>query len=375
MKRPVAIARFTDLFLQRPRTRETQFDALDGLRGLAVMVVIASHLSLLGWLPGLSLGGAGKSGVYLFFVLSAFLLTRLLIERAPAQFADAGLWAAYALRRVLRIWPLYLFVLLLSWALTRAGVEAWPYRLDSADLLQHLALREGHSVLWSIPVEFKFYAWLPLVAFVLAWMVHRRWPPLLQLALASVALAACMAVWPPGDTGRNDVRLGPYLVLFLCGGFAAALDRQLIDRAPGRNAWGVAGLVALAAVAVTVPTAWAALTGDPLDRRVNHHWFLFFGIAWSLVLLAVLHGPSWLRGIFASAPMRIVGVVSFSAYLWHMPVLDLSLALGVRDWPGATAWVLVAILLVSMASFLLIERPWRDVRLVKSTVAQRRSTT
>ena len=53
-----------------------------------MLIVIASHLSLLGFglLPGLPVGGIGKSGVYLFFVLSAFLLTRLLLERAPAQF-------------------------------------------------------------------------------------------------------------------------------------------------------------------------------------------------------------------------------------------------------------------------------------------------
>src|SRR3546814_20292617 len=101
--------RLAHLFLGRPRTRQQHYDALDGLRGLAVLIVIASHLSLLGFglVPGLPVGGIGKSGVYLFFVLSAFLLTRLLLERAPAQFADGRLWSASALRRHLRIWPLY----------------------------------------------------------------------------------------------------------------------------------------------------------------------------------------------------------------------------------------------------------------------------
>ena len=363
------------LFLGRPRTREYHYDALDGLRGLAVLVVIASHLSNGGWLPIVPLGGTGKSGVYLFFVLSAFLLTRLLLDRTPAQFADARMWGAYVVRRILRIWPLYLLVLFLSWALTEAGVEAWHFQLGDAELVRHLALREGQGVLWSIPVEFKFYGWLPFVALGLAWMVHRHWSPTTQLLVAVAAVAACVVAWPPGATGSNDVRLGPYLVLFLCGAFAATLDRQMGDRARNPRAWGVAAAVALAAIALTLPVAWAAVTGTPLDRKVNHNWFLFFGIAWSVLLLAVLHGPAWLRAGFESPAMRLVGVVSFSAYLWHRPVMDALEAIGAREWPAAVAWVLAAILVVSMVSFLLVERPWRDLRLLKSSVAPRRSPT
>ena len=360
IERPAWVERFLD----RPRTRHGHFDALDGLRGLAVLIVIASHMSLLGLgiVPGVSFGGIGKSGVYLFFVLSAFLLTRLLVERAPAGFADARLWMAYALRRVLRIWPLYLTVLAASWAATAAGVAAWPYPLDAARVLRHLALREGESVLWSIPVEFKFYAWLPLVAVGIAWMLQRGWKPLAQLAVLAVLLALAALAWPPAATGVNDVRLGPYLALFLCGAFAAGLDRAL--QAPRhRAAWGAAGAVGLLAIAATMPPAWAALTGAAFDQRLNHQWFVFFGLAWATVLLAVLRGPDWLRRPFCSVPLRLAGVVSFSAYLWHLPVMAAMRWLGIADWPGGGWWTLLAIAVAAMASYLAIERPWRDVRL------------
>src|SRR5690348_11870329 len=98
-------------------------DALDGLRGIAVLIVIASHLSNagMGLLP-VSMGGTGKSGVYLFYVLSAFLLVRLMLLRGARDgYGNRRMWADYALRRVLRIWPLFLVVLLLSWALTMRG--------------------------------------------------------------------------------------------------------------------------------------------------------------------------------------------------------------------------------------------------------------
>jgi peptidoglycan/LPS O-acetylase OafA/YrhL len=356
--------RFERLFLGRPRTRQQHYDALDGLRGLAVLIVIASHLSLLGFglVPGGGLGGIGKSGVYLFFVLSAFLLTRLLLERTPARCADARLWAAYALRRVLRIWPLYLVVLALAWSVTRAGVRWWPYQLDTAALARHLALREGQSVLWSIPVEFKFYLWLPLMALVVAWMAARRWPLPAQAGVLVLALVLATWAWPPAATAVNDVRLGPYVVLFLFGGAAAGVDLRLGGGLTSR-AWGAAGLVAAAAFALTLPGTWAAVTGTPVDPKLGHTWFLFFGATWATLLLAVLHGPRWLRAPFTWAPMRLLGVVSFSAYLWHLPVLYAMREWGVHAWPLAGWWVFAAALLVSMASFLLVERPWRDVRL------------
>lgn len=367
---PVSAAgRFRQWFLGRPRVRAQQFDALDGLRGLAFLIVLASHMSWAGLLPlpGQGLIGVGKSGVYLFFVLSAFLLTRALIARPPAALVDRGLWANYVLRRVLRIWPLYLVVLLLSWGLTAAGVERWSYPLDTAALLRHLTLREGQGVLWSIPVEFKFYLVLPLLAVALAWTRARRWPLLGEAALLVAVLACASWVWPPDQAGRNDVRLGPYLVVFVCGCFAARLDLRLRERSRAGSPllWGLAGLVAVLGWVVSIPEVWAAITGTAVDRRVSHHWFVFFGLVWSCLLLAVLHGPGWLRAVFSSAPVRLVGVVSFSAYLWHMPVLAALRRAGAADWPLAPLLTLLAVLLVAMVSFLLFERPWRDLALAR----------
>ena len=116
----------------------------------------------------------GWAGVNLFFVLSGFLITSILLEsrEKPRYFRN------FYMRRVLRIWPLYLVILLASWVLTRQGVAAWHYQLDSAALWRHLTLREGQSVLWSIPVEFTFYLWLPGICLALVWLRDRpggRW--------------------------------------------------------------------------------------------------------------------------------------------------------------------------------------------------------
>jgi peptidoglycan/LPS O-acetylase OafA/YrhL len=369
---PAAVLRPRPLFLGAPVTRAGQVDALDGLRGLAVLVVLGSHFSNAGLLPSPGLSGSGKLGVYLFFALSAFLLTRILLRRSPTGFVDARLWADYALRRVLRIWPLYLVVLLASWVATLAGIEAWHYRMETPALLRHLALLEGRSVLWSIPVEFKYYLWLPFVALALAWMAARAWPWWAEAGAVAAALALATLVWPPAQAHANDVRLGPYLVIFLCGAYAARLNQRYSQQRRGGPAWGRTwGLVAalsLAAVALMVPAGWAVATAAPFDPQRTHRWFLAAGLAWSALLLAVLHGPAWLRAVFSSRPMRWAGVVSFSAYLWHMPVLD---ALRHAGWTGAP-WgallALAAVAVVSALSYLAFERPWRDVRVPRPSV-------
>lgn len=337
-------------------------DALDGLRGLAVLVVMASHWSNagVGLLP-FSMSGTGKSGVYLFYVLSAFLLARLMLLRGErVGHGNLRMWADYALRRVLRIWPLYLVVLLLSWLLTMQGVDGWHYRIDTASLLRHLSLREGLSVLWSIPVEFTFYLWLPLLVLAAAWLRGRVHPAV--EALAAVALTtAVLAAWPQAQAPVNGIQLGYYLPVFLCGVYAARVDIAL----PGRSnvrAWAFVGVLAALAFAATVPVAWAWLSATPPRPELGHQWFLFFGVLWSALVLGVLHGPGWLRRPFAHPVLRLVGVVSFSAYLWHMPILDFAIRHGARGM--LAGWGVLALALAAAAlSWWWLERPWRGVRL------------
>jgi len=126
----------------------------------------------------------------------------------------------------------------------------------------------------------------------------------------------------------------------------------------------VVGLVGLGACLAMAPVVWAWLWSRPFDSAVSHRWFLAYGVAWSLLLLGILHGPAWLCRPFSWAPMRWVGVVSFSAYLWHMPVLDAVRALGSEGWPAA-GLVLGLTLAVAAISFLVFERPWREIRLSK----------
>lgn len=344
-----------------------RLDVLDGLRGLAVLVVLASHFSAAGLLPRPALHGVGKSGVYLFFVLSAYLLARNLLRQPPGALRQARTWLDYALRRVLRIWPLYLVILLSSWGLTSLGVAGWHYQLDDAALLRHLALREGQDVLWSIPVEFTFYLWLPFICLALValrGLPGGRW---WGLGLLTCLLMLSRWHWPAAEAPVNSVQLGYYMPVFLAGVGAAWVGHAWPLWRQQMRAWRVTGWLLLAALAVATPAIWSAVLGTAYAPDLNHRWFTAFGLGWALLLLSVLWGGGVLSRFFASSPMRLVGVVSFSAYLWHMPVLQLADALGLRAHGViGLLGVLGAMLAVAMVSFLLFERPWRDVRYLRS---------
>ena len=113
----------SQLFLRKTSGAALPLDVLDGLRGVAVLLVVWSHLSLKGLhaLPQLNLEGSGKYGVYLFFSLSAFLLTHQILIARREQRRSPRYWARYSVRRVLRIFPLYAFVLLVGVWGTAAG--------------------------------------------------------------------------------------------------------------------------------------------------------------------------------------------------------------------------------------------------------------
>src|SRR5690606_20068490 len=121
--------------------------------GLACLTVLLAHLP--GFFApdyGRYFTGTGKYGVWLLFVLSAFLLTNQL-QRNGLRLAPV---ASYAVGRSLRIMPLFWLAILVYWWLGTAGIDS------PADVWAAASFRHGYAHLWTIPVEFTFYALLPI---------------------------------------------------------------------------------------------------------------------------------------------------------------------------------------------------------------------
>jgi peptidoglycan/LPS O-acetylase OafA/YrhL len=345
-----------------------QQDALDGLRGMAVLIVLCSHVSNSGMylLPGLNLSGIGKTGVFLFFVLSAFLLTYPLVAKDRRGELREFL-GNYALRRFFRIYPLYVLYLLLALATTwwfngsspGEAVEGIPFSLTPRELVQHLLLQQDKGVTWSILVEFRYYFLLPLVALLFSAVLHNRLLPCAAVTAVMIALVEWR--WPEAKSLPSDHRLMPYLPIFLMGSLTAVIHLQWRERGlHGRRnlalALDLAGLAAAIAWIATIPSVASTLLGRPVPEIYFHRHFLLFGLLWSLILFASMNGYGLIRWFFEARWLRYLGFISFSVYLLH--IIAVRYIHQLVDVPYLDAWVLLAVTVaVSTLSWRWIERP------------------
>lgn len=307
--------------------------------------------------PWLDFNGSGRYGVFLFFVLSAYLLTKQGIEAGLEQVRTGEFWRNYARRRCARVLPLYLLGLTVySIASSWRGLEA--YALHPRGFLAALAMIDAPGVFWTIPVEFQYYAVLPgvVIAMLLLGSSLRRW-----MALAGAAIAAVAVAFP---SQYGDFR--SMLCTFLVGSSAALIQVRfstarsaatgLDDRARS-IAWDVAGWSALAIVVLCNPLYFELATGIHVPTNGDHFprdQFLAFAVVWAVVLLAGVNGHGSLSRLLRSRALVTCGKISFGLYVWHMlvitliedysglpPALDLLLAAALCGGLASLSWVLI----------------------------------
>lgn len=346
-----------------PRRRLSHVPALDGVRGVAVLVVVGFHaFGLLApvwqWLPG------GFLGVDVFFVLSGFLITSLLIGEHDRR-GRIGLGGFYR-RRALRLLPALVLLLVAHFIyseiigsptkieLQTAGVVLF-YFLNWWAVLGHpFSTDLGH--LWSLSVEEQFYLVWPLV--VLLFVSFRRRLPvvvtILVVAVSAVVLHR-IVLWQGGAPKlslhvRTDTRADGLLI----GTLLAVLWTQ--QKIP-RRGLGVAATVSVGFL------AYCIFTPRPFGFYADGG-FTAVAVASAVILLAVVESE-WLGNIVLGfAALRAIGRVSYGLYLWHhvvmfavaresahiKPVMRFVIALGLTA-------------AITCASWFLVERPflrWKD---------------
>ena len=340
------------------------FATLDGLRGIAVLTVVLSHLSLLDLNPFLiNFAGIGKCGVYLFFVLSAFLLTYQFFERGLQSAFTAPALANYFWRRALRVLPLFYLVVLVSGFTTEFFSKhlmghGLPYTIPLPEVIPHLLLQAGVGVLWSVPVECKFYFLLPLFAAV--FLVTGRKFVLVDAGLTGIVVGFLLYWFPTSAMRLGTVDLRYFLPVFVIGSLCASVAFKVpFDRHP-RTASTIAWTIA-AVLILTVPSIYSAVV-RPVPLGYFQKSLLFYAILWSIFLYMALHAGGWLRSLLTSRFLVFMGRISFSVYLLHFPILRIchKLAPGSR-WVGALAFVFIIGL--ATVSYRLIERPLSRIRL------------
>jgi peptidoglycan/LPS O-acetylase OafA/YrhL len=333
--------------------------ALDGLRGLAILMVLLSHM------PSLGLNG-GFYGVDLFFVLSGFLITSLLLEEWRVTGA-ISLKAFYA-RRALRLLPALVVVLIVVVALS-----AWKDPPAEAAAMRKTALLtllystnwfEAYGALpnpvlspaWSLSIEEQFYLlWPLLLVFLLRLGVSRRVVAGVVIGLLLGSAGARAALWAPETEAVRRIFFGTdtHADGLLCGVLAALL-----------MSWGAGPSSPGAKRALN----WTAhlflgflvifMKGWPFDRWLLQAGYLPMNLASAALVVCLVSSP-WpgLRAFFEAAPMAWLGRVSYGIYLWHIVVFwmlgRLGLSFGEAFWPAALA---ITVALAAL-SYYLLERP------------------
>jgi peptidoglycan/LPS O-acetylase OafA/YrhL len=363
--------------------------ALDGLRALAVCAVIAYHLGL-GWAPG------GLLGVGVFFTLSGYLITDLLLgqwDGGRRRLAD--FWA----RRARRLLPaLYLMLVVVSvWVAvgfhTRLAdvrgqvISALLYVNNWWQISQHVSYfgqfgpPSPLNHLWSLAVEEQFYVVWPWLLLIGVWLVReRRRPMRVRPRLAGVTLALATAsaiemallyhpsldpsrVYEGSDTRAFGLLFGAALAMVwpsraLTGGVAAGA-RRIID--------GL-GSIGLAAIVVLV---WRTNQYSPF---LYHGGLVLLSLATVLVVAAGAHPASRLARVLGWGPLRWVGVRSYGIYLWHQPIIVLSTPASSHGMQPVRAVAQVAASVVMAAlSWRYLEEPIRHGALGRAWSALRAS--
>ncbi|GAA4492456.1 acyltransferase [Pseudaeromonas paramecii] len=302
--------------------RADEIPALDGLRALACILVVLSHLPEYftqggGWLAtGLPLG---QVGVALFFGLSGFLMTHLYVGSSFTLSRVLN----YLIARFSRIAPAYWLTIVLCFLLFRFVDPEFVFRIDEHNLLRHLLFLGSEGVFWSIPPEIQYYLF-----FLLFWGAWQQWLQgrkmlLILLTLACVGLMASREAWP-------GILLPSKLHFFLSGTLAAMLFHRLRQRLT-LSCWLLAGLQCLMVLVLTVSVL--SLHGMSEQTFYGHSGFYLL-VALALLVLSF---PSRIMDfMLGNRLLGWFGKVSFSVYLLHCPVIYLfnrfCLSLG---WQGA----------------------------------------
>lgn len=340
---------------------------LDGLRALAVLAVIAYHAELS------TFGQAGMFGVDVFFVLSGFLITGVLVGERQGR-GRISLRRFY-LRRLLRLYPaLVVMIVVLTPFATKLVLDgSWTTWLKAAaaaltytstiillfdPTFQLGAL--GHT--WSLAIEEQFYLlWAPVLALCL---IRVRDVRALAGPVAGVAVALMALFWVLwGSVGpilyyRPDPRFGELLL-------GAALALLLAgQRGPVTRGWDRAASVGV--LVALVGLWWARRTYPSFDYVSLGNPLAGIPVvaACTALLIARLatSDRAWLSWALRLPPLPFIGRISYGLYLWHLPLFALI---------GDDVVQLVATFAAATASFYLVERPFlrRKERLRTTGVA------
>ena len=353
---------------------------LDGLRGIAVLAVIIYHADV-------SLLVGGFLGVDVFFVLSGFLITTLLInELAETNTVDR---ARFYIRRIRRLMPALFLVLFFSvlvsglfvldaayhvrrdlpWAMT--FVLNWSYLFFEQSYFVNISRPPLLQHLWSLSVEEQFYVIWPIMLVGLYKVKIGNLTPRVKIFIASTVLAIASTVWMvhlsvtngfpiPNDPSRVYFGTDTHAMGLLIGCAAAALwqserlnERLTPDRAAAMNGLGLFSIAGL---------AYFFLYVSELSEFLYRGGFLVLSILTAILVVVAAHPGLKFGQRLGNPILKWFGDRSYGIYLWHWPIFVLMRSGIDIQWPDPVAFVvkIAIVLVIADLSYRFVEMPIRQ---------------
>lgn len=325
-----------------------EIPVLNGVRGLAVLVVFLAHASDIYFSGAVAGWGGGQLGVMLFFVLSGFLMAHLYM----GEVATPAAMCRFAVNRIARIYPMFVLVVLFCFVAGHQGFPVYVYPIPTLhEMLLHLALVKGNDLLWTIGPEVIFYG-----LFVLAWALRRRSTP----AMWGYMLVLAAASWLPFQSSESNslLQLHDKLPFFLAGTLLGMHSGHLLEASHRRAPWmSWAFWLSLALFVLALPRLLAHvgnlpahLAGDPWPHPWGYPFYLFVTV---LLFSAAVVARPWL---LTNHLAQFTGRISYSFYLLHAMVLK-------SIQPVVPTHPLVAIALAALITMIL---SWFTYRLIET---------
>lgn len=346
------------------------FPGLDGLRGLAVLLVIAFHFGVLEF---------GWAGVALFFVLSGFLITRILLETKDlglGQFLGRFYW-----RRILRILPLYFgFVLSVGLIFAITGSPAWfskhfPFLASFSYNFYVAVFRSGNEAifhpLWSISLEEQFYLLWPILTFAFS----RKAIGILAILL--ILLSPCIRIWEMLSLSQSErLQSAPvwqllyylpmgHLDAFAWGAIIAIFPAAKWTKAPLRFAGIMIAPILLYAFFLIFRYLFGFDAEFPKAFGLqveSERWFspiwiyslVYMAFAGLLILVLCTKSGFWIKRLAEWGPAKLVGRISYGMYIFHWPIL----LLFVKLWPLEYSQPIILVIQWKIYMLLILGAAW-----------------
>jgi len=359
--------------VSRPQDNRLPYlPGIDALRAIAVLAVFLYHAGV-DWTPG------GFLGVDVFFVISGYLITSLLLsERRRTGTVKLGQFWLRRARRLLPAVGVLIAVTMVVAAIVEpdrvgalrgdaiaslAYVANWRFIFEHQPYFEQFQRPSLFRHLWSLSVEEQFYLFWPLAFAGGMALLGRKRLLVGVLAGAAASLALTWILFDPSDASRvyygTDTHAAGLLI-----GVALALawsPWQLRRATPGR--WCGPALDAIGAIALCY-LVLSFLRVHDYDLALFHGGYLWLALASAAVIAVVAHPSARFASLLAQPPLVWLGLRSYSFYLWHWPVLaltrpglDVSLPRGLL-----IPLQLLAVLALADLSYRFVELPFRGKR-------------